>query len=187
MRAVHCALALDEFAEAFRRQVTDPDGEAVNLGQTRIGVHTGEATVGNVGSAAKIEYTAIGDVVNAASRLEGINRFFGTRIAISGATRSQAQPDSAAINLRFRPMGQVAVKGKREALSVFSPLKITAELADLLEEYAAAYYRLEAGDLRAVSDFIGLRSRYSADPLVNFYWQRINKGDYTTQVKLSSK
>ncbi|NJM12755.1 MAG: CHASE2 domain-containing protein [Synechococcaceae cyanobacterium SM1_2_3] len=187
-RAVRCALALDEFAEAFRRQVTDPDGQPVNFGQTRIGVHTGEATVGNVGSAAKIEYTAIGDVVNAASRLEGLNRYFGTRIAVSGATRSQVMPpDASAHELRFRPMGQVVVKGKREAFSVFNPLVATAESVNLLDEYAEAYYRLEAGDLRAVSDFLALRNRYSGDPLVNFYWQRVNEGEYGTRVNLSAK
>jgi class 3 adenylate cyclase len=182
-RAVRCALALDAFAEAFCHRATDPDGQPVAFGLTRIGVHTGEATVGNVGSPAKLEYTAIGDVVNAASRLEGLNTYFGTRVAVSEATRQQAEAE----DLRFRPMGRVVVKGKQEALSVFNPLIAHSLPDDLLEKYAEAYALLTAEDALAAHRFARLRSRYPDDPLVNFYWQRAQTGELTTRVKLTSK
>lgn len=183
LRAVRCALELDQFAEAFRQGATDPDGQPVTFGLTRIGVHTGEATVGNFGSAARLEYTAIGDSVNAASRLESLNTHFGTRIAVSGATQSQVKTG----DLWFRPMGQVIVKGKQQALAVFNPLAVDSEPNALVEEYAEAYALLTAGDPHSVHRFTRLHSRYPDDPLVAFHWRRTQAGELTTQIKLASK
>ncbi len=183
LRAVQCALALDVFAERFRREVTDPDGQPVAFGLTRIGVHTGEATVGNFGSQAKLEYTAIGDVVNVASRLEGLNAYFGTHVAVSGATMSQAGSGG----LRFRPMGQVVVKGKHEALAVFNPVALGGEADAVLDEYAQAYVLLATGDPGAEMRFAALHERYPHDALVEFYWRRMREGERTVQIKLASK
>ncbi len=183
LRAVRCALALDRFAEGFRREVTDPEGRPVDFGLTRIGVHTGEATVGNFGSQAKLEYTAIGDVVNVASRLEGLNAYFGTRVAVSGATMSQVVVE----DLGFRPMGQVLVKGKHEALAVFNPVALGAEPEAVWDEYAQAYASLARGDADSVLRFDALRARYPQDPLVEFHWRRVREGERSVQVKLSSK
>jgi len=182
-RAVHCALALDAFAEAFRAGAVDPEGQPVAFGLTRIGVHTGEATVGNFGSAAKFEYTAIGDVVNAASRLEGLNTYFGTRVAVSEATRIQAEIG----NLWFRPMGQVMVKGKQEALAVFNPLVAGSVPDDLMERYLEAYLLLTTGDPLATHRLAHLRSRYPDDPLVDFHWRRAQTGELTARIKMVSK
>ncbi len=183
LRAVRCALALDAFAETFRQTATDLDGQPITFGLTRIGVHTGEATVGNFGSMARLEYTAVGDAVNAASRLEGLNTHFGTRIAVSGVTRAQVR----IADLWFRPMGHVTVKGKQQALSVFNPLAVDNALGALVEEYAEAYALLANGDPRAGHRFARLRFRYPNDPLVDFYWRRVQAGEMTTRVKITSK
>lgn len=185
--AVRCALALDDFAEEFRLCATDPDGEPVVFGLTRIGVHTGDATVGNFGSAAKLEYAAIGDVVNAASRLEGLNRYFGTRVAVSGASREQALRRARPGELLFRPMGRVVVKGKQQELPVFNPLLARDAPPVLIREYAAAYALLEVGDPQAAVRLTALRFRYPDDPLLDFHWRRAQAGELTTLVRLSSK
>jgi len=85
--------------------------------QIRIGLNTGEALVGNFGSAQKMDYTVIGDAVNTAARLEGLNKEFGTSILISQSTY-----DLVSDRLNGRHCGTVKVKGKEEAVSVYEVL-----------------------------------------------------------------
>lgn len=187
LRAVRCALALDRFAEAFRTQATGPDGENVTFGQTRIGIHTGDVAIGNFGSTARFEYTAIGDVVNAASRLESLNSHIGTRIAVSSVTCKQTLYQNSD-EVRFRPMGRIVVKGKQKALHVFNPLASDPDSVALANDYAEGYALMEAGDPQAVDRFAELRTRYPDDPLVEFHARRMMQGhEYTSRITLSNK
>ena len=95
-RAVACALALDEYAQAFRERWRQ---KGIALGVTRIGAHAGPAIVGNFGGGRFFDYTAYGDTINVASRLEAANKQLGTRVCVSATLAAKVS------EFRGRPVG----------------------------------------------------------------------------------
>ncbi len=97
---------------------------------TRIGIHSGEAIVGNIGSQDRMNFTAIGDTINLASRLESVNKFYGTYILVSEAIEKEAHGQ-----ILFRVIDRIAVKGKTEAITIYEPLGSMSD-ADNTEYYS---------------------------------------------------
>ncbi len=118
------------------------DWERVGLPalEARIGLHTGTATVGNFGSPNRLDYTAIGDTVNVASRLEGLNRIYGTSILISESTQEAVREQMVT-----RPLDKVAVKGRKAGMMVYDLVGEIGNVTDAKKEWSKKY--AEALDL----------------------------------------
>jgi adenylate cyclase len=167
-RAVQCALAIDRFSEVFRAELR---ATGIQLGKTRIGVHTGPAIVGNFGSHTRMQYTALGDTVNTASRLEGVNKYFGTRICVSETTRAHV-PD-----VTFRPIGEIAVKGKEEMFEIFEPLDEERANSPFMMRYLEAYALAKEGDSRAVAIFEELLAEAPEDKCVALLYEQMRESN----------
>ncbi|HYC26387.1 MAG TPA: adenylate/guanylate cyclase domain-containing protein [Roseiarcus sp.] len=172
-RAVACALALDACAEEFRACWAS----RVKLGLTRIGVHAGAAIVGNFGGGRFFDYTAYGDTINTAARLEGANKQLGTRVCVSIAVAETAE------NFHGRPVGDLMLRGKTQALRAFEPLTAEAYAEPATQQYLEAFKKLELRDSGAVAAFAALMGARPTDGLVNFHLKRLLNGETGTRIE----
>lgn len=115
--ALEAALECQNLLENMRATYTYRLGSPVYM---RIGLNTGEAVVGNLGSRERFDYTMIGDSVNLAARLEGLNKEFGTYTMCSKNLKEAAEKINP--SLLWRELGRVAVVGKKTAVTVYEPL-----------------------------------------------------------------
>jgi adenylate cyclase len=171
-RALDCALEMDTFATAYSRRL---QASGVAWGLTRIGVHSGEVIVGNFGGKALFDYRALGDPINTAARLEGVNKHLGTRVCVSAALLEGCH------GVAVRAVGRVLLKGKNHPLHVFAP-DATLDLPQCAaaSDYAAAMACLQAGPTHdpalALQQFEVLAMSYPHDPLVALQVQRLRLG-----------
>ncbi|MBI3456086.1 MAG: adenylate/guanylate cyclase domain-containing protein [Candidatus Rokubacteria bacterium] len=117
--AVRSAVAMEQALAALNRRWA---GEGLPLLRMGIGIHSGAVFAGNVGGAARVKYTVVGDAVNVAARLEGLNKELGTTVLLTEETRA-ALGDR--LDARFR--GEVLVKGRTRPLQVYELLALPSE------------------------------------------------------------
>lgn len=177
-RAVRCGLELDEYAEQFRIAQNEV---GIPIGLTRIGVHTGSATIGNFGSSSRMDFTALGDTVNTAARSEGVNKYFGTRVCVTQDTVDQCS------DIPFRKIGDVLLKGKKHFVGLYSPISAAEGATNLSNDYEATYSMLESGDAKAGEAFLTLKERYPDDPIIGYHCRRIQAGIFSSQIVLDDK
>lgn len=118
----HARQAVAAALECQRRLAELNRGEATFRGRTlaqRIGINTGRALVGNIGSRRRFNYTVMGDTVNVASRLEGTNKVYGTEILVSETTVA-----AAGGGFLWREIDRVRVKGRAHPIGVFEPVAL---------------------------------------------------------------
>jgi adenylate cyclase len=174
-RAVACAHDLDAWAQEFRKRW---QSKGVSFGATRIGVHAGPALVGNFGGGRFFDYTAYGDTINTAARLEAANKFLGTRICVSAAIAAGV-PD-----FRGRPIGDLMLRGRSEPLRAFEPLQPADFQAPVIALYSEAFAKLEAGDATAMPAFAALVGLHAHDPLAGFHLRRLLNGAKGVRMQL---
>jgi class 3 adenylate cyclase len=174
-RAIACAHDLDAWASGFRGRWKV---KGVNFGNTRIGVHAGPVLVGNFGGSRFFDYTAHGDTINTASRLETANKFLGTRICVSAAIADRAE------NFQGRPVGDLILRGRSEPLRAYEPLKPEAFATPATLQYFQAFAKLGAGDIAAMPAFAALVGMHADDPLAGFHLKRLLNGAKGVRMQL---
>ena len=132
-RAVEAMIRCQEKLAQLRPQLEQRAGRPFYM---RVGINTGDAVVGNMGSSSRFDYTMLGDSVNLAARLEGLNKQFGTYSMCSAASKEEAL--AFGTELRFRELARVAVVGKKEAVTVFEPMNASeyAERQAVLDAFS---------------------------------------------------
>jgi adenylate cyclase len=174
-RAVACAHDLDAWAQEFCARWSSKD---VRFGATRIGVHAGEALVGNFGGGRLFDYTAYGDTVNTAARLEAVNKILGTRICVSAAIAD------AADKFQGRPVGDLVLRGRSEPLRAYEPLSASAFAGPATAQYSEAFAKLEAGNASAMPAFAALVGSHADDALAGYHLRRLLNGAKGVLIKL---
>ena len=173
-RAVTCATEIDAFSEAFSKKWS---AQGYDVGETRIGVFCGPAVVGNFGGKDRFDYTALGNTVNTAARLESANKFTGTRILIGS---DGPLPETSHV---LRPVGKLVLAGKSEPILAFEPAAETSTVKD----YLSAYELLESKSPEGLAAFEALHTSTPDDPLVSYHLDRLKSGDQGTTIILKGK
>jgi adenylate cyclase len=141
---------------------------------TRIGLHTGVANVGNFGSDKRVDYTAIGENINLASRMEGLNKYLGTRVLITGDTYKEV--DSRVVT---RYLGLFRLKGFEKAVAVYELVAFAEKEVDsrtLRERFAAALDKLVKKDFASAEEAFHLVQKTNPDDgPTEFYLEQIEE------------
>jgi adenylate cyclase len=169
-RATKAALAMFAAGEEFRRTV--PEGVPL-IGKTRVGLHHGEAIVGNFGGEGRIQYTALGDSMNTASRLESANKQTKSSILVSREAMELSGLDI------FRPLGRIVLRGRATPVEVFEPVPDMAQ--EERQKFLEIGRRAIKGDVSAITSLADIAAKTPMDiALANFVYrlQHQEEGGY---------
>jgi adenylate cyclase len=167
-RGVRCALAMDAFAQGYAKE---RKAQGVAFGVTRIGVNTGLAVVGNFGGSRRFDYTAHGDAINTAARLESANKALGTRICVARATVEKVGA------IAFLPVGTLMLKGKTQGVDVYAPESDAAGVQSWGSLYLEAFAQMLNGEESGSAALLALHARYPDHPILALHARRIKAGE----------
>jgi adenylate cyclase len=163
-RAVEAALAMLAFTRDF---VKNGEDERSQLGRTRVGLHHGESIVGNFGGEGRIQYTALGDAMNCAARLEGANKYLKSGALVSDAAKSLCTLDV------FRPMGRIILSGRSTPLVIWEPaLHMDQAERTMLSEL---WVRFDSGESAVLHEIEAIAAKYDKDAALSAFACRLRE------------
>jgi adenylate cyclase len=163
--AAAAARKMFEEGEAFRRDM----GEGVPpIGKTRVGLHVGDAIVGNFGGEGRIQYTALGDSMNTAARLEAANKQLFSSVLFSREAAERADRDD------LIPLGRITLRGRSQPVDVYEPRPdlpayVRAQIAVMVAAHA------NGDKISYVTAATALREKMSQEPAIMFLLDRLEQ------------
>ncbi len=162
LRAAQAALAILDAVDEFNR------AHAESPLPTRVGLESGEMLLGNIGAGQRYEYRAVGDIVNTASRIQGLNSLLGTRVLVSGATL-------AGVDLPARDVGTFLLRGKRLPVRVLEPVGARCRLDEQgRAAFAAALAAFRRGDWQDAHEGFAALLRRDPDDGPSRYYEALS-------------
>ncbi len=170
-KSVSTAIQMIKAVEAFNQRNRKDGYPQLKIG---IGIHTGKAIVGNIGSNKRLDYTIIGDNVNLASRIEGLTKEYGVSLLISGNTFEVVQN-----HFLCRPIDVVVAKGKTQSVPLYQPLAERRPGADITKienlvfMFNDAFKLYQQGQFSwALENFRKIKEKYPEDQPTLTYIER---------------
>lgn len=153
--AIDCAEEMRIWTKVFQSRA---EPSQIGFGRTRIGIETGVAIVGDIGISSKLDYTAHGDSINSAARLEALNKRYGSTICVGPFAAARCT------STLFRPLGVTSLRGLDVPVEVFEPWPPEAP-SNWRERYLAAYRSIESDRDGAARLFEALATECPEDPV----------------------
>ncbi|MDD8019532.1 MAG: adenylate/guanylate cyclase domain-containing protein, partial [Bacteroidota bacterium] len=132
---LHAVRAAYEFSGVVHEMTKEARAKGEPVFSTRVGVNSGTMVVGYIGGRSKKEYTVIGDTVNLASRLEGVNKFYGSSLMISESTATEQVTDE----FLLREMDLIRVKGKSRPIKIYEVVCKKNEISSLTLQWVQTF------------------------------------------------